>query len=248
MEETLNSVNDEQIEVVVDQDNPVDDGQNEVVDVQQEPEEKPEPKPQTAEENRFFAQRRREEAAKHAQEHSSLQELEKELRQMGFTGSTQDIAAHLRAQRTGESVDAVKAQQQQELVRQQESTRQQQMMQELIRENAQLRQQQFEKIYADDAKEIRKNFPDSKVKDTRELGEEYRKLRQAGVGNLEAFSAVKAAAAAKKPKVPPSIGAVGSSAGKVKDFYTPDEVDKLTDEQLDDPKIWAAVRNSMTKW
>ena len=33
---------------------------------------------------------------------------------------------------------------------------------------------------------------------------------------------------------------------KVKDYYTEEEISKLTDEELDDPKIWEAVRNSMT--
>jgi hypothetical protein len=32
-----------------------------------------------------------------------------------------------------------------------------------------------------------------------------------------------------------------------KEYYTDEEIDQLTDEQLDDPKIWAAVRKSMTK-
>lgn len=32
-----------------------------------------------------------------------------------------------------------------------------------------------------------------------------------------------------------------------KDYYTDEEIDQLTDEQLDDPKIWAAVRKSMTR-
>lgn len=32
----------------------------------------------------------------------------------------------------------------------------------------------------------------------------------------------------------------------VKDYYTPEEIDRLTDEDLDDPKVWEAVRRSMT--
>lgn len=32
-----------------------------------------------------------------------------------------------------------------------------------------------------------------------------------------------------------------------KEYYTDEEIDQLTDEQLDDPKIWAAVRKSMTR-
>lgn len=35
------------------------------------------------------------------------------------------------------------------------------------------------------------------------------------------------------------------SAGP-KDFYTPDEIERLTEEDLDDPKVWEAVRRSMT--
>lgn len=33
---------------------------------------------------------------------------------------------------------------------------------------------------------------------------------------------------------------------KVKDYYTPDEIDRLTDEDLDNPQVWEAVRKSMT--
>jgi hypothetical protein len=38
-----------------------------------------------------------------------------------------------------------------------------------------------------------------------------------------------------------------SDVNSTKDFYTPEEIAKLTDEQLDDPKIWEVVRKSMTK-
>lgn len=31
-----------------------------------------------------------------------------------------------------------------------------------------------------------------------------------------------------------------------KDYYTPEEIERLTMEDLDDPKVWAAVRRSMT--
>lgn len=38
-----------------------------------------------------------------------------------------------------------------------------------------------------------------------------------------------------------------SEINSTKDYYTPEEIAKLTDEQLDDPKIWEVVRKSMTK-
>lgn len=33
----------------------------------------------------------------------------------------------------------------------------------------------------------------------------------------------------------------------VKDYYTPEEIERLTMKDLDDPKVWEAVRRSMTK-
>ena len=32
----------------------------------------------------------------------------------------------------------------------------------------------------------------------------------------------------------------------VKDYYSPEEIERLTEEDLDDPKVWEAVRRSMT--
>jgi hypothetical protein len=39
---------------------------------------------------------------------------------------------------------------------------------------------------------------------------------------------------------------VNNATARVKDFYTPEEVDSLSDAQLNDPAVWAAVRKSMT--
>lgn len=51
-----------------------------------------------------------------------------------------------------------------------------------------------------------------------------------------------------QPKVE-QIGSMKSTVpNKTKDYYTPDEVDRLTPEQLRDPKIMDAVDNSMKIW
>lgn len=34
---------------------------------------------------------------------------------------------------------------------------------------------------------------------------------------------------------------------EIKEYYSPEEISRLTDEELDNPKIWEAVRRSMTK-
>ena len=57
---------------------------------------------------------------------------------------------------------------------------------------------------------------------------------------------MKYAGKTKQPKSPGSAKDTGGTTAK--EYYTPAEVDKLTDAQLADPKIWAKVRESMTKW
>lgn len=57
---------------------------------------------------------------------------------------------------------------------------------------------------------------------------------------------MKFAGKTKQPKSPGSAKDTGGTTAK--EYYTPAEVDKLTDEQLANPKIWAKVRESMTKW
>lgn len=51
-----------------------------------------------------------------------------------------------------------------------------------------------------------------------------------------------------KPKK--EINNIGSlkttQANQIKDYYSPEEIEKLSDEDLDNPQIWEAVRRSMT--
>ena len=51
-------------------------------------------------------------------------------------------------------------------------------------------------------------------------------------------------------KKPPSTGSSKSTVpnNQEKEYYTPEEVDKLSNKQLDDPKIWRKVRESMFRW
>lgn len=52
----------------------------------------------------------------------------------------------------------------------------------------------------------------------------------------------------KPKKETKKIGSMKSGEqSKVKDFYTADEISKLTEEDLDDPEVWKHVRESMTK-
>ena len=51
----------------------------------------------------------------------------------------------------------------------------------------------------------------------------------------------------KPKKKTETIGSMKTGqANKVKEFYTPEEIERLTDEDLDNPQVWEAVRKSMT--
>ena len=51
----------------------------------------------------------------------------------------------------------------------------------------------------------------------------------------------------KPKKETKKIGSVKSGmTSQVKDYYSPEEIERLTEEDLDDPKVWEAVRRSMT--
>lgn len=49
-----------------------------------------------------------------------------------------------------------------------------------------------------------------------------------------------------KKKIEPMGSMKSGPTSKVKDFYTAEEIARLTDEDLDNPQIWEAVRKSMT--
>ncbi len=68
------------------------------------------------------------------------------------------------------------------------------------------------------------------------------------MGNLAAYNAVRAAASANKTPPPPEIGSLNTQNGREKDFYSPEEVDRLSKKELGDPRIWSIVRKSMTRW
>lgn len=53
-----------------------------------------------------------------------------------------------------------------------------------------------------------------------------------------------------KPTQPPTPGSLKTNTtnNEIKDYYTPEEVRKFTEEELDNPKLWQAIELSMQKW
>lgn len=116
------------------------------------------------------------------------------------------------------------------------------LQRELQRANRLLREYRM----ADELRALQQHDPAANLTAISELGEDYARLRRAGVSAVAAYEAVKYRRT--KDAIPPDIGILGSDRAQEKEFYTPDEVDRLSSRELDDPKIMERVMRSMTKW
>ena len=83
---------------------------------------------------------------------------------------------------------------------------------------------------------------DNTVKSLDELGEEFFKLIASGVDAVIAYNAIKAS----KPQAQPTMGDINSTEPREKDFFTREEVEKMTQEEV--RKNFDKIRLSQSKW
>ena len=124
-----------------------------------------------------------------------------------------------------------------------ESESQQRMIEALQAENESFRMQEVTRQMQADLAQIREMDPS--VEDLSMLGEDFARLIAAGIDAKTAYAAI---CHVKSSQTPPDVGAVDGHSSGEKDFYLPEEVDRLSERDLEDPKIWERVRASMTKW
>lgn len=86
---------------------------------------------------------------------------------------------------------------------------------------------------------------DPNVKSLDELGEPFVRMIGAGLTTKEAYYATLAMNNKEKVFAPSPIGKVSDNRIE-RDYYTSEEIDNLTDEELDDPVIWEKVMKSMS--
>jgi len=85
---------------------------------------------------------------------------------------------------------------------------------------------------------------DPNVKSLDELGASFVNMIAAGLSDKEAYYACLAMNSKEKVFAPSPIGKVSDNRIE-RDYYTSEEIDNLTDEELDDPKVWEKVMRSM---
>jgi SOS-response transcriptional repressor LexA len=204
---------------------------------------------QTPEQNAWYAEQRRaasEAKAEADKAKAAAARLQSVLNKYGYQGSPEEIADQVEAQEQKITVEQLRAVREQEAKRIREAAMNDPEIRKLKEERDALYEMQLDQIRKGDLEKVKKAFPDVAAKDVKELGEQFASLRANGIDAVVAYAAIKQAEGATKPKTPPSIGSVNNATARVKDFYTPEEVDSLSDAQLNDPAVWAAVRKSMT--
>lgn len=208
--------------------------------------------PQTQEENSQFAQqRRRYEQMLRQQKQESEAAMEgysglmNTLKGMGYEGTPEEVANLIEAQQKGVTVEQVRAQKAADQARAQQLMERDPRYQQAISEAERYREIVKENIRSKDAAAINAAFPEAKVGDPRDLGEQFMALRKAGVDAVTAYANLQMAKAATAKPVPPDMGAVNGTETKDSEFFDENELDALTEKQLRDPKILAKAKRSI---
>ncbi len=108
-----------------------------------------------------------------------------------------------------------------------------------------------------DVDAIANAFPDARIQNIGDMDEDTRdayvalmRTRKYQGKPVEAYALVTGRTVPGKKTAPPSTGAIKNTVvEQPKDFYTPEEVDKLTDaDYRRNPKLLDIIQKSMTKW
>jgi hypothetical protein len=189
---------------------------------------------QTPEQNKAFAEMRRakEEAERQAKEvQKQLEYLANATKKLGYDGDPITIADTLIATTDGLEVDEVK--------RQREYASQEAERQRQEKELSEMRDLKLaEYMMKEDLREIQSLRPF--IKSLEELPEEFWKLKEAGVSVSKAIEVV-------VPNKPKDAGGLNGTTPPDKDYYTPDEIDRLSPNDLNDKNVLDRAWQSLFK-
>jgi uncharacterized protein YoxC len=176
--------------------------------------------------------------AEHVKKQNEM--LAQTLKQYGFKGETpEDVIDDANAHYLQKPIEEVRQQRLDIEKRQQEEAQRQ-------AELEYYKQREIERLMADDLAKIQKLDPT--VKSLNDLGQDFFDLKAAGIDAEIAFGVLQKKKQ-KETKIPPAeVGKVNSNSKAEKDYYTSEEVDRLSEKELENPEIWKVVRKSMTKW
>lgn len=179
-----------------------------------------------------------------SEEGRQLAQLMDTLRGLGYWGKPQDICDQIEAGRRDMTVDEVRRQRQQQEDQIKQALRQDPEYIQAQTELAVLRQRESRRIFEADLAAVKKLNPAEKATDVRQLGEDFIRLRAAGVSAEAAYQASRAATPQVQP--PPDPGKVQTGEAGQGQFFTKEQVQAMSREEVS--RNLSRIEESMKQW
>ena len=88
---------------------------------------------------------------------------------------------------------------------------------------------------------------DPSIRSIDELGSDYLALIRNGIDGAAAFLALRGQRDLDIPKAPPIIGGINDRTAESREYFTGSELDRLTDKDLDDPRVLEKAIKSLKR-
>ena len=179
---------------------------------------------------------------------SQLNSLQEKLKELGYTGTAQDMIDQIEAGRREISVEQVRRE------RLEEEARQKQVIQEAIQKDPEyirnqqelkvLRERESRRVFEEDLATVRKLNPQEKAQTVQELGPDFIRLRAAGIPADVAYKATHEIQPQVEP--PKDTGKVKGSQSAAGAYFTPEQVRAMSQAEVN--RNLDKIEQSMKHW
>lgn len=179
---------------------------------------------------------------------SQLESLQEKLKELGYTGTAQDMIDQIEAGRREVSVEQVRRE------RLEEEARQKQAIQEAIQRDPEyirnqqelrvLRERESRRVFEEDMATVRKLNPQEKAQTVQELGNDFIRLRANGIPADVAYKATHEIQPQVEP--PKDTGKVKGSQSAAGAYFTPEQVRAMSQAEVN--RNLDKIEQSMKHW
>ena len=179
---------------------------------------------------------------------SQLNSLQEKLKELGYTGTAQDMIDQIEAGRREISVEQVRRE------RLEAEAKQQQAIQEAIQKDPEfirnqqelrvLRERESRRVFEEDLATVRKLNPQEKAQTVQELGPDFIRLRANGIPTDVAYKATHEIQPQVEP--PKDTGKVKGSQSAAGAYFTPEQVRAMSQAEVN--RNLDKIEQSMKHW
>lgn len=179
---------------------------------------------------------------------SQLESLQEKLKELGYTGTAQDMIDQIEAGRREVSVEQVRRE------RLEEEAKQQKAIQEAIKKDPEyirnqqelrvLRERESRRVFEEDMATVRKLNPQEKAQTVQELGNDFIRLRANGIPADVAYKATHEIQPQVEP--PKDTGKVKGSQSAAGAYFTPEQVRAMSQAEVN--RNLDKIEASMKHW